>query len=211
MAYGDTVFGGRGPSTFLGIDNLDYLLGNIYDYGLLVFLLVFTIVFAVLQKTKILGEHKKNFNVMVSLVMGLSVVIPHITGDYPSNWDVVVIINNALPNVSLLAVAAIMLLILIGLFGGESEWMGGSLSGWMAILAFIFIVAIFGSAAGLWDLFIFDYFDDDTLATIVVILVFAIIVNYIIRDDTEADHMGKASHAFKEIGNLFGGGGKGGH
>ena len=32
---------------------------------LLPFLLIFTIIFAVLQKTKILGESKKNFNVII--------------------------------------------------------------------------------------------------------------------------------------------------
>ena len=47
---------------------------------LIPFILVFTIVFAVLQKTKILGDGKKNYNVMIALVMALAVVIPHIFG-----------------------------------------------------------------------------------------------------------------------------------
>jgi len=72
--------------------------------------LVFTIVFATLQKTKILGEDenkkpRKNFNAVIALVMGLAVVIPHVIGSYPPDGDVVNIINNALPNVSVVLVA----------------------------------------------------------------------------------------------------------
>lgn len=209
MAYGETVFGGQGPASFFNLWSLDRLLENVYDYGLLVFLLVFTIVFAGLQKSKILGEGRKNLNVILSLIMGLSVVIPHITGDYPSNYDVVVIVNNALPNVSLLAVASIMLLILIGLFGAEKRWIGAPLSGWIAILAFIFIVVIFGSAAGVWDATWLRYLDNDTIATIIVILVFALIVYYITKDDSSHE-MAEANHAFEKIGNFFGGKGGGG-
>ncbi|MBI2652090.1 hypothetical protein HYX00_01375, partial [Candidatus Woesearchaeota archaeon] len=47
---------------------------------LLPFLLIFVIVFAILQKTKILGDSKKNLNVVVAIVVGLLVVIPHVTG-----------------------------------------------------------------------------------------------------------------------------------
>ena len=84
---------------------------------LLPFLLIFTILFAVLEKAKIFGDDKKNINVMISLIVGLIVVIPHITGSYPANADIVEIMNRAIPNISVIIVAIIMLLILIGIFG----------------------------------------------------------------------------------------------
>ena len=56
---------------------------------LLPFLLIFTIVFAILQKTKIMGKERKNYNVVIALVVALSVVIPHVTGSYPAGIDVV--------------------------------------------------------------------------------------------------------------------------
>ena len=83
---------------------------------LLPFLLIFTIVFAVLQKTNILGEDKKNFNVIIALVVGLSVVIPHVLGTYPAGMDVVELINEIIPQLSLVIVIFIMLLILTGVF-----------------------------------------------------------------------------------------------
>ena len=43
---------------------------------LLPFVLIFTIVFGVLQKTDIFGQNKKNFNAIIALVVALSVVIP---------------------------------------------------------------------------------------------------------------------------------------
>ncbi len=210
MVYRETVLGGQGPASFFGLSGIDNLLRNVYDYGFLVFLLVFTIVFAGLQKSKILGEGRKNLNVIIALVMGLTVIIPHIVGTYPGNYDVVVIVNNALPNVSLIAVASIMLLILIGLFGAEKRWIGTPLSGWIAILAFIFIVVIFGSAAGIWDVTWLRYLDNDTIATIIVILVFALIVYYITKDDSEHE-VAEAHHAFEKVGNFFGGKGGGNH
>lgn len=179
----------------------------LYDYGILVFLLVFVIVFAVLQKTKILGSGKKNFNVVIALIMGLIVVVPHITGNYPSDFNVVNIVNQALPQVSLLAIAAIMLLILVGLFGAESRWLGSPLSGWIAILAFIFIVVIFGSAAGIFGTFSMSkYIDSDTLLMIIIILVFAVIIWYVTKEPGEGEFMAKTGSLIKDVGAYFGGG-----
>ena len=76
--------------------------------SLLPFLLIFTIVFAVLEKTKIIGEGKKQFNVIIALVISLMVVIPHVTGNYPPGQDAVQTINNALPNVSVVIIAVMV-------------------------------------------------------------------------------------------------------
>jgi hypothetical protein len=186
--------------------NLLYYLEGMYDAGILVFLLLFTIIFAVLQKTNILGAGKKRFNIVVSLVMSLIVVVPHMVGYYPNSYDVVDIINRALPDVSLIAVAAIMLLLLIGLFGGEAKWMGGSFSGIIAIVAFIIVGVIFASSAGwLQGFYIYDFIDADTLTLLLIILVFAIIVWFITREDTKEEGMAFVGNALEEIGNFFGG------
>ncbi len=100
-------------------ENIGYYLQayGILDF-LLPFILVFTIVYAVMQKTKILGD-KKNFNVIIALVLGLLFVVPHITGAYPIGYDPVQVMNETLPSISLVAVAAIMLLLLMGIFGTD--------------------------------------------------------------------------------------------
>ena len=50
---------------------------------ILPFMLIFVIIFAILQKTKILGESRKNLNVVIAIVVGLLVIIPHATGRFP--------------------------------------------------------------------------------------------------------------------------------
>lgn len=91
------------------------------DFGLfdivLPFILVFTIIFAVLEKTRVLGTEgenhpKKNLNAMVAFVIGFLVI---------STNQVVNAINKALPNVVLLLVLSISFLILAGIFMQTGE------------------------------------------------------------------------------------------
>jgi len=77
----------------------------------LYFPLIFTLVFAVLEKSKILGEEKRNLNSAIALIMALIVVIPHLTGNLPAGYDPVLVINSALPSVSLVVVAIVLIII----------------------------------------------------------------------------------------------------
>ena len=153
---------------------------------ILPFLLIFTIMFAMLQKTQILGEGKKNFNVIVSLVTSLLVVIPHVTGRYPVDADPVVIINTAIPQVSLIIVAIIFLLIMLGVFGQDKVFLGMAAPGWVLAFSLIIITIIFGSAAGWFDGKLENWltrvFGPDAIAIFIMIAVFAIIISFITRD-----------------------------
>lgn len=165
---------------------------------LMPFLLVFTIVYAILHKTKIMGEDKKNFNLMIALIMAFAVIIPHVT-NRGAQWDVVDIINKALPQVSLLIILILMVLVLVGIFGVGPMWEGSKVSGGIAVLAFIAVVYIFGSAADFWPTVRWLRWLDDpnTQSLIVVVLVFALIVWFITKEPKKApgegfmDSMGK--------------------
>jgi hypothetical protein len=180
---------------------------------ILPFILVFTIVFATLQKTKILGEDenkkpRKNFNAVIALVMGLAVVIPHVIGSYPPDGDVVNIINNALPNVSVVLVAVIMLLLIIGVFGSKVDVAGSSLAGWAVVFAVIATLVIFANAAN-WFILPgwLDFLNDtETQSLIVVILVFAIIIWFVTKEDKPKDQ--KKPGTIEELGKILGGGAK---
>lgn len=154
---------------------------------LLPFLLIFTLVFAILQKTKILGDDKKNFNVVIALVAGLAVVIPHVSNSYPTGTDVVDIINQVLPQVSLVLVGFLMFLILIGIFGAESKWIGASWSGLMALLSLVIIAGIFIAAIfpG-WNFsdWIYYYFGSEAISLLIVILIFGLIIWFITKPET---------------------------
>jgi hypothetical protein len=183
---------------------------QLYDIGildiLLPFVLIFTIVFAVLQRTKALGKDDKgrpmkNFNAIIGLVMALAAVIPHVLwgsnnvrDPYLSNGflDVVQVINNALPNVSLVLVAILMFLILVGIWGKNVEIGGTTFGGLIAIASILGIIFIFAIAAG-WVGHIPNWLsflkDPQTQALIVVILVFGLIIRFIVgpTDDEKKD------------------------
>jgi hypothetical protein len=175
---------------------------------ILPFILIFTIVFAVLQKTKILGEKAKNFNVVIALVMGMSVVVPHVlwgtqsTDPYLSNGfiDIVKVMNNALPNVGVIMVAVLMVLLIFGIWGSKVKLGDNSLSGIIALFAFLSVIFIFGSAADWWQLpnWLYMLEDPDTQALIITVLVFAIIIWFITKEDQREE---KREDAF---GKFFG-------
>ncbi|PIN81150.1 hypothetical protein COV13_02140 [Candidatus Woesearchaeota archaeon CG10_big_fil_rev_8_21_14_0_10_32_9] len=174
------------------------------------FILIFTIIFAVLQRTKILGKDeegkpRKNFNVIISLVMALAVVIPHVTGRYPYGLSVVDIINEALPNVALVAVIIVMILLIIGVFGKELDIGGSSFGGIFVILAFLVILFIFGTSAGWFDnnLPSWLYFlqDPQLQALVVTLLVFGIVIWLITKEDKPKT--GNDTNLLKEINKMI--------
>ena len=128
------------------------LVSDLQYYGILdvvlPFLLVFTLVFAVLQRIKLFGENKKSINVVIAVIMGILTVVPHITGNYPQGYDPVLIINTLLPSVSVLAVVIILVLFLWGMFGGE--WAGGSVPSIVILVILLIMGYIFGATVGWW-------------------------------------------------------------
>jgi len=174
------------------------------------FILIFTIIFAVLQRTKILGKDeegkpRKNFNVIISLVMALAVVIPHVTGRYPYGLSVVDIINEALPNVALVAVIIVMILLIIGVFGKELDIGGSSFGGIFVILAFLVILFIFGTSAGWFDTtlpsWLYFLYDPQLQALVVTLLVFGIVIWLITKEDKPKT--GKDTNLLKEINKMI--------
>src|SRR3989344_5921588 len=117
---------------FLYLDRLGVL------DSLIPFILIFTIVFATLEKSQILGIGKKGMNTLVAMSMGLLVVIPHIIGRYPPNADPVLIMNKAIPNLSIVMIAVIMVLIIAGVFG--FQFIGGGLTGGVLIFAAVAVI-----------------------------------------------------------------------
>ena len=165
------------------------------------FLLIFTVIYAILQRSKLLGEGRKNFNVVVALVIGLLVIIPHITGTYPYNQDPVSILNNAIPQISIFIILVLMLMLLVGIWGAEVSWIGGRVTGWIALISFIVVVYIFGASANLWHNSSWFWWlsDPNTQALILIILVFAILVWFITKDTNK--NVGEG--ILKELGNIW--------
>jgi len=134
--------------------NLEEFVDIMNSWGLrdvmLPFLMVFVIFFAILAKTRILGEDKKKWNLVVALVIALLVVIPHVMDRYPANFDPVDIMNEALPNISIIIVAAIGALLIMGAFGGQVTTKPAHLTGGVILLgAVIYTIFVYPSLSPL--------------------------------------------------------------
>src|SRR3989344_5978325 len=157
------------------------------EFGLfdvvLPFLLVFAIIFAILEKTRILGTEKidkedvprRNLNTIVAFVIGMLVIATN---------KIVTAINQALPNVVLLAVFIICFLMLIGSFYKTGEFnFTETHKGWVVAFGFfilIGIILIFADAIKKTSTqsyldYILDYVINNMSGTVVTSVVFLIV------------------------------------
>jgi len=167
---------------------------GVYDV-ILPFLLVFTIVFAIFEKTKVFGTEKiegkeytrKNLNAMVSFVIAFLVI---------ASSKLVEIITDVSSQMVVLLLLSVFFLLLVGSFYKEGE--GVFLEkGWknlFMIIMFIGIVAIFLEAIKTkegkpWLEWIFEYVRDNFSSTMVAsITLLMIIVGfmwYILKEPTK--------------------------
>lgn len=94
---------------------------------ILPFLLVFTLIFAVLQKTKVLGDGKKQIDAIVSLVIALIFVA------FGQTTDIVV------KMIPILGVALVVILMFMILLGSLYEPGNFKIEGWLKIVVGILI------------------------------------------------------------------------
>lgn len=170
------------------------------DFGLfdvvLPFLFVFTIVFAVLEKTYILGKEKdgtprKNLNSMVAFIMAFLVIAVNKAINF---------LTNLIPNIVLLIVIGLSFLMLIGVFLKQGELdLHEKHGGWykaFLIIMFIALILVVLGAYPVGDksalIYIFENINlNDGLITgiIGVAVVFAILY-YIVKGSSGAGSSG---------------------
>ena len=160
-------------------------LNNIGMYDVILpFLLVFTLVYAMLEKTKILGVEKvgdeqisrKNLNAMVAFVSGFFVI---------ASTQLVAIINEFTANVVLLLLLITMFLLLMGAFHEETE-KSFFLTGWtktaFIIISFIGILLVFFNSLGwlniAWDFIILNW-DSGLTGIIMFFVVFVALIAFV--------------------------------
>ena len=106
---------------------------------ILPFLLIFVVVFAILEKTKILGI-KRDINAIVALVFGLATV------GLPSAFGAVDLIIKLIPIIAAIVVILLAFMITYGFIGGTKE--GGLGDPWQRFFAIVIGLAMI--AAILW-------------------------------------------------------------
>jgi small-conductance mechanosensitive channel len=158
---------------------------------LLPFVLVFTIVYAILEKTKIYGLEKikkdgetsevtrKNLNAMTAFVVAFLVV---------ASAQLVAIINQTLAHSVLILVLILCFMMLVGAFhSGKEEFSLDKYKNWKTmfmILVFIAIILIFLNAAGvlsLWYAYLIAHWNSTVVSSIgliVIIIAFMVFVTH---------------------------------
>ena len=163
-------------STFRGVIEFFVRLG-IYDV-ILPFLLVFTIVFAIMEKTRVLGVEeiegnqytRKNLNSMVAFVTAFLVV---------ASSRLVAIINETMANMVLLLLLSVCFLMLIGSFMKETKegvFLDPKSKMFMVFVGIMFvgIILIFMNALGwlypMWT-YIVAHYDSTVVASILLVAI----------------------------------------
>ena len=167
-------------SVFRGIIGFFAELG-VYDI-ILPFLLVFTIVFAIFEKTKVLGTEniggkeytKKNLNATVAFVTAFLVI---------ASTKLVAIINETLANVALLLILSVCFLLLIGSFykEGEAVALFGKWRTMFMIIMFVGIILIALNAVKMESgqstlAFLYDYLSHNWSSNFTASVIFLIII-----------------------------------
>ncbi len=163
---------------------------GLYDV-VLPFLLVFTILFAIFEKTKILGSEtidgesypRKNLNAMASFVIAFFVI---------ASAELVDIITVVSSQTVILLMASVLFLLLAGSFFKEDKegfWLHER--GWQIffmIIMFIGIVLIFLNAVGwldeMWDFLTAGGSGSDAVGSIVLIIIVILFMMYALREPT---------------------------
>jgi len=186
-------------STFRGTLMFFDKLG-VYDV-ILPFLLIFTIMFAILEKTRVLGtetvegvkETKKNLNSMVAFVIAFLTI---------ASSKLVAVINQTAAHIVILLLISVFFLLLIGSFMKESDspvYLEKPWSTIFMIIMFVGVLVIFLNAlktddGRTWLMLGFDFladFNNSTLVSSIVLLV--VVVGFMMFIMKGADQGGSSS------------------
>ena len=156
MATGGFEYGG-----------LTILSHPLFVEAILPFILVFTIVFAVLQKSEVLGKGKKQVDAIVSLVVGLLVI---------SFGQAVGIIVQLIPFLAVSLVVLLVLLILLGSFAKEGEFkLHKSIKVILTVVILVAVVIAVLLISGAWDT-VYDFIWLNSGSGFLINIVFVVVV-----------------------------------
>ncbi len=170
-------------------------------------ILIFAVLFAILQKIAIFGKKvgegpaekrvgDRKLNGLLAFIISLLIVIPHVLQLYPRDMDPIFIIGQFLPNSIILLAAILVAMMLIGFTSGENQPKPANLYiGLIAVIALLAIIvkAAFPAFAPQWNA------DPNTQALLIVILTMAVVGWWIMRPSKPTTPTPKAHKWIREI------------
>jgi hypothetical protein len=144
-------------------------------------ILIFAVIFSILNVTKLF---KRQISIVVALVISLLTVIPHINKTYPACYDIVTIINQATPKISLLVIAIVMFFLVVGLFGMKLDSLDKILP-YIAIGALLVTVFVFftssSSGCGVGNILPFNIWSLPGWIYVIPLTVMVVVIWFIVR------------------------------
>lgn len=140
----------------------------IISEAVLPFILIFTVVFAILQKSQILGKEKKQIDALVALVVGLITI---------TFANAVGIINSLLPFLAVSIVMILVFLILVAMVssGEKGIELHKGFKWTIMILSFIAVVVAGLVITGAWDYLAYQ-FEGPGGSTVFTNIIFLVII-----------------------------------
>lgn len=149
---------------------------------ILPFILVFTLLFAIFEKTEVLGKDKKNLNALISFAIAFFVV---------GATNIIPVLKEALPMISLVLVVIISFLILYGsLHTGKEEFkLSKYYKGLIGLIVFIGVILIFSGAiktdsgdswlSVAWDFVVNDLASGPVVSTVIFLGLIILVVWFV--------------------------------
>jgi len=132
------------------------------------FLLIFFIVFAILEKTKIFGEEKKQLNALLGFVIGLIFV---------AATDPKLIVENLILFFTVAIVVVFVILMIWGFFtGSEAKFEGGAVKIILGIVIVIGVIIALFVATGIFDSVFETLFESDWSGDLWTNIIFIVVI-----------------------------------
>jgi len=160
------------------------------------FILVFTLIFGVLEKINLFGVNKKNINLVVALAISFLAI---------RNVFFIEMLNRFLPNIAMFLIIILMFLLLLGTFGGALTGFQNVAAIFAFIIAAIFVILALSSDVLLgygfvMPLFLADLLSDYQTKATILFIGGLVIVIYM----TTAENSTPWWDRLKELGNDLG-------
>ncbi len=152
---------------------VNLLLNPFVQQIILPFLLVFTLIFAILEKTEVLGKEKRQVNAIIGLVVGLILIA------FPIARNIII---QLMPFLAVVAVILLVFMLLYAFASGKKENpLNKGLTIVFGIIIGIALIIMIIYASGKWDWFSNTFFKGSTGGSVFLnILVIAVIAGAII-------------------------------
>jgi peptidoglycan/LPS O-acetylase OafA/YrhL len=164
---------------------------TLVDWGLidaiLPFILIFVLLFAILQKIGMFkddaGKPDRKISGLLALVIAAIVVVPHVVQLYPPEQDPINIINQFLPSTAVILIAILAVILLLGLAGAKVP----SLMQWaiaLAALGFLIVMILMAVIPGFFPTF-YWLSDPSMQALVIILLIMGLVGWFVIREPTD--------------------------